>query len=92
MPMTVVITCNSPPRVRGFLASLLLEISPGVYAHPRLNPAVRKRVWRVMRDWFRPGRNESVTLVLPTAAMNPACGWRYWGIRPGSLWIMMVLC
>ena len=63
MPMTVVITCNSPPRVRGFLASLLLEVSPGTYAHPKLSAAVRKRVWRVLREWFRPGTEESISMI-----------------------------
>ncbi|MEL6317336.1 MAG: type I-E CRISPR-associated endoribonuclease Cas2e, partial [Pseudomonadota bacterium] len=31
MPMTVIVTRDVAPRIRGFLASLALEIAPGVY-------------------------------------------------------------
>lgn len=51
MPMTVVVTRNVPPRFRGFLASVMLEIAPGVYTGPRMNSAVRERIWRVLLDW-----------------------------------------
>ncbi|MEO5349251.1 MAG: type I-E CRISPR-associated endoribonuclease Cas2e [Magnetococcus sp. YQC-3] len=50
--MTVVVTRNVEDRFRGFLASCMLEIAPGVYTAPRMNAAVRKRVWLVMEEWF----------------------------------------
>lgn len=52
MPMTVVVTRNVAPRLRGFLASCMLEIAPGVYSSPKLSAAVRERVWAVCQDWF----------------------------------------
>lgn len=52
MPMTVVVTRDMEARFRGFLASCMLEIAPGVYTAPRLNPSVRERVWAVLEDWF----------------------------------------
>lgn len=51
MPMTVVVTRDVPARFRGFLASVMLEIAPGVYTGPRMSRAVRDRVWRVLTDW-----------------------------------------
>ena len=51
MPMTVVATRNVAPRVRGFLASVMCEIAPGVYTAPRMSAAVRERVWTVLRGW-----------------------------------------
>ena len=51
MSMTVVVTRNVADRFRGFLASVMLEIAPGVYTSPRLTRAVRERVWLVMCDW-----------------------------------------
>jgi CRISPR-associated protein Cas2 len=30
----------------------MLEIAPGVYTAPRMNKAVRERVWRVIEDWW----------------------------------------
>lgn len=49
--MTVVVTRNVPNRYRGFLASCMLELAPGVYTSPQMNPAVRERVWNVCCDW-----------------------------------------
>jgi CRISPR-associated protein Cas2 len=49
--MTVVVTRDVEPRYRGFLASVMLEIAPGVYTSPRLSRGVRERVWDVMKAW-----------------------------------------
>ena len=46
MPMTVIVTRNVEDRYRGFLASCMLEIAPGVYTGPRMTPGVRDRVWQ----------------------------------------------
>jgi CRISPR-associated protein Cas2 len=51
MAFTVVVTRNAPPRTRGFLASVMLEIAPGVYVSPRMTKRVRERVWLVMIEW-----------------------------------------
>lgn len=51
MPMTVVVTRNVPDRYRGFLASCMLEIAPGVYTSPEMTAAVRERVWTVCCEW-----------------------------------------
>jgi CRISPR-associated protein Cas2 len=63
MPMTVVVTCNVSDRMRGFLASTMLELAAGVYSAPRLNPAVRNRVWRVLEEWFLAEKDASVIMV-----------------------------
>ncbi len=52
MPMTVIVTRDVAPRFRGFLASVMLEIAPGVYTGPRMTRGVRERVWEVLEDWF----------------------------------------
>lgn len=52
MPMTVIVTRNVADRFRGFLASTMLEIAPGVYTSPRMTPAIRERVWSVCANWF----------------------------------------
>ncbi len=49
--MTVVVTRNVSPRVRGFLASVMSEVAPGVYTAPRMSKAVRERVWTVVARW-----------------------------------------
>lgn len=49
--MVVVVTTNVADRFRGFLASCMLEIAPGVYTAPRMSKSVRERVWTVMAEW-----------------------------------------
>lgn len=63
MSMTVVVTRNVSSRVRGFLASAMLEIAPGVYSAPRISPAVRDRVWTVLGDWFPNERDASIIMI-----------------------------
>jgi CRISPR-associated protein Cas2 len=55
MTMTVVVTRNVSPRFRGFLASVMLEIAPGVYTGPGMSAGVRERVWDVLSQWFEAG-------------------------------------
>lgn len=61
--MTVVVTRNVSPRVRGLLASAMLELAPGVYSAPRISPAVRERIWTVLKDWFPNERGASVIMI-----------------------------
>lgn len=50
--MTIVVTRDVPARFRGFLASVMLEIAPGVYTSPRMDEGVRSRVWDVLEGWY----------------------------------------
>lgn len=63
MSMTVVVTRNVSSRVRGFLASAMLELAPGVYSAPRISPAVRDRIWDVLKDWFPNERDAAVIMI-----------------------------
>lgn len=49
--MVVVVTRNVPDRYRGFLASCMLELAPGVYTSPHMSKAVRQRIWNVCVEW-----------------------------------------
>ena len=50
--MTVVVTVNVEARYRGFLASTMLEIAPGVYTSPEMTRGIRDRVWEVLTRWY----------------------------------------
>lgn len=52
MPMTMVVTRDVEPRYRGFLASAMLEVAPGVYAAPAMTKGVRERIWTVLSEWW----------------------------------------
>ena len=49
--MTVIVTINVEARYRGFLASAMLEIAPGVYTAPQLTHGIRERIWDVLTRW-----------------------------------------
>lgn len=69
MSMTVVVTRNVSDRVRGFLASSMLELTPGVYSAPRITPAVRERIWHVLSDWFPNEKDASVVMLWADTSM-----------------------
>lgn len=50
--MTVVVTVNVEGRYRGFLASVMLEIAPGVYTSPQMTDGIRERIWEVLTRWY----------------------------------------
>ena len=50
--MTVVVTVNVERRYRGFLASAMLEIAPGVYTAPMMTSGIRDRIWDVLSRWY----------------------------------------
>jgi CRISPR-associated protein Cas2 len=70
--MTLVVTRNVSNRVRGFLASSLLELAPGVYSAPHISPAVRERIWAVLGDWF--GQEKEASVVMVWADNTAPCG------------------
>jgi CRISPR-associated protein Cas2 len=63
MSMTVVVARNVSGRVRGLLACAMLEVAPSVYCGPRISPAVRERLWDVLRGWFPQEREASIVMI-----------------------------
>jgi CRISPR-associated protein Cas2 len=63
MSMTVVVTRNVSGRIRGFLASTMLELSAGVYSAPRISPAVRERIWAVLEGWWHGELDASIVML-----------------------------
>ena len=60
--MTVVVTVNVEARYRGFLASAMLEIAPGVYTSPKMSTGIRERIWNVLTRWHRELRQGSIVM------------------------------
>jgi CRISPR-associated protein Cas2 len=81
MSMTVVVTRNVPDRYRGFLASCMLELAPGVYTSPQMSKAVRDRVWAVCCEWAGVLPDESGVLMtwqdkqMPSGQAVLVLGW-----------------
>lgn len=85
MSMTMAVTRNVSPRIRGFLASSMLELAPGVYSAPRLSPAVRDRIWAVLVDWFTAEKDASVVMVWQDADMPGGQSVKTLGLPPVEL-------
>lgn len=74
MAMTVVVTCNVLPRIRGFLASCMLEVAPGVYTSPKMSRAVRERVWKVLEAWFPADSGMSIVMTWQDRTLSGSQG------------------
>lgn len=85
MSMTVVVTRNVPARVRGYLASSMLEMAPGVYSAPQISAAVRDRVWHTLADWFSLEQEASVVMVWAEPQMPGGQDVRVLGLPPIEL-------
>ncbi len=83
--MTVVVTRNVSPRIRGFLASTMLEVAPGVYSAPRQSPAVRERIWKVLEEWFALEQDAAIVMLWREPAMPGEQAVRTLGTPPVGL-------
>ncbi len=63
MPMTVVITRDVADRFRGFAASIMPEVAPGVFVAAELSRGVRERMWKVFASWWDEMPGGSILLV-----------------------------
>jgi CRISPR-associated protein Cas2 len=80
--MVVVVTRDVAERFRGFLASAMLEIAPGVYTAPRMSAGVRERVWAVLQAWFSGLGGGSIVMTWRDAAEPCGQGLRVLGLPP----------
>lgn len=85
MPMTVIVTRNVEDRYRGFLASCMLEIAPGVYTGPRMSASVRERIWKVLREWHEALRRGSIVMTWREPGASGGQGVNVLGEAPRHL-------
>lgn len=85
MPMVVVITRDVEPRYRGFLGSAMLELAPGVYAHPRMSSRVRAQIWEVLRDWYNQLYRGSIVMTWADSTANGGLGLASLGEPPKEI-------
>ena len=85
MPMTVVVARNVSGRVRGFLASCMLEVAPGLYTAPRMSAGVRERVEGVLTAWFPYETDASIVLLWADSRLPEGQGMVTLGSPPYKL-------
>ena len=83
--MTVIVTRNVADRIRGFLASSMLEVAPGVYSGARQSPAVRERIWGVLQAWFLAEADASIVMVWSEPSMPGGQAVNVLGVPPVEL-------
>jgi CRISPR-associated endoribonuclease Cas2 subtype I-E len=70
--------------MHGFLSSVAVEASTGVFVSTTLSARARDRVWAVLTDWFSPG-DGSVVMVWEDTGQTTRYGVRVLGEPPRSL-------
>lgn len=85
MPMVVVITRDVEARYRGLLGSTMLELAPGMYAHPRMSAGVRTRIWSVLADWHGQRRRGSIVMTWADSTANGGLGLATLGEPPKQI-------
>ena len=85
MPMTVVVTRDVEARYRGFLASAMLEVAPGVYLSPDLSAGVRERVWTVVREWHRTLGRGALVMIWRDPSASGGVSLRHLGDPPKEI-------
>ena len=82
MALTILITRDVEDRYRGFLASAMLELAPGVYASPSLSAKARDKVWSVVCQWHAQLQRGSLVLFFPDRQSDGGLAVRYLGAPP----------
>lgn len=85
MSMTVIVTRNVSDRMRGFLASSMLELNAGVYTSPRMSAGVRSRVWSVIEAWWKYEKEASLVMVWEDSSSTCGQSVKSLGIPPIEL-------
>lgn len=85
MSLTILVTRDVAARYRGFLASVMPELAPGVYVAPGLTAAVRERVWTVMEEWWSHAPGAAVVMAYPDRDAPRRLAVRTLGVPPVQL-------
>lgn len=88
MPLTLIVTRDVAARYRGFLASVMPELAPGVYVSPDLSAAVRERVWTVVEGWWEHAPGSSLLLAYPDREAPGRLAVRTLGLPPVELEVL----
>ena len=86
MPMTVSVTRSAEARYRGFLASAMLEVSPGVYLSPNLSKGVRERIWSVLARWHGSLGRGRIVMIYRDTSVSGGLQLRHLGHPPKQIW------
>ena len=85
MPLTVIVTRDVEARYRGFLTSVMLEVSAGVYVAPDMSAGVRARVWTVLERWWQALGRGAIVLIWRDASATGHLQIETLGVPPKDI-------
>ncbi|MFC4236047.1 type I-E CRISPR-associated endoribonuclease Cas2e [Thalassospira xianhensis] len=68
--MITIVVRTLEPRFHGFLSSIMLEVSQGVFVQPSMSSSIRDTVWQTLADWYEETRNGSILMFWPSRKQN----------------------
>lgn len=80
MSLTLIVTRDVAARYRGFLASVMPELAPGVYVSTDMTSGVRDRVWAVAESWWNDAPGSSIVMAYPDKSAPGRLGVRVLGL------------
>lgn len=80
--MTIIVVRNVSDRLRGFIASALVEVGIGVYVGAHISSSVRERIWKVVSEWFVAEIDASVVLIWQEPRMPGGIEAKVLGLPP----------
>lgn len=85
MELVTIVTRDVADRVRGFLASVMLEVAPCTYISPRMNSGVRERTWQVVSDWHHSDPVGSLVMIWSEKNATGGIGLAHLGVPSKEL-------
>jgi len=85
MALVMIVTRDVPDRFHGFLASVMLEVSPNVFVSPRMSKGVRERTWSAISGWHGFEPRGSVVMVWRDLNETGGIGLAHLGTPPREL-------
>lgn len=85
MALVTIVVRDVADRFHGFLASVMLEVSPNVFVSPRMTTGVRRRTWAVLQGWHGEEPRGSVVMVWRDLAATGGVGLAHLGQPPREI-------
>lgn len=60
--------------------------APGVYTAPRMNEGVRRRVWKVLENWYEPDPDHAILITWPDSDLPGGQAFQMLGSPRQELW------
>ncbi len=85
MALVTIVSRDVADRFHGFLASVMLEVSPNLFVAPRMNKGVRERIWGIVAAWHDQEPRGSLVMVWRDLNEVGGIGLAHLGTPPREL-------